>query len=112
MLLDTASKSLIITAATNMVAAVEYEDNVTEKVIPIQSLVALTGGTDTIVPAPSDGRTARKIKEINIMNNAGSTKTVTISMKVGATTFILKYASMADKSTLHYNMLNGWTLSP
>jgi hypothetical protein len=112
MLLDTINKSLGLTGAVGLISSVEYEDTNVEKVVPAQYLVTIAAGDNVIAPQPTDGRIARRIKEINIYNGGAATHDVDIYILDNSTKYLMKsVTALAVKATLHYSIFNGWTVT-
>lgn len=113
MLLVNADQSIEATVVTaiathNLECAVEYEDRIQERITPGVQYSFLAAGIETILDAPKNN-TARKVREIHILNNDTITHNVIVSILDDVTLYDLKkvIALPADK-TLHYNEYNGW----
>lgn len=117
MVLDKSTRSIVavlgVAKTTNdgtLVAT--YEDSFQQKVTP-QTLPINTNGTSevTLVPAPGNN-TARLLKEITYCNLDTVTQTITISLKDGATEWVLIKMAVAANRTLQFMDTYGWYLVP
>lgn len=115
MLLDTETRflgAIVATAivASNVIATVEYEDTIQEKVTPSQKFTSLIAATATILSFPARN-TARRVIEIHIYNSDSATHDVTVFIGDGVAQQVVKKSlALAANKTLYYNRLTGWVV--
>jgi len=117
MLLDTATRSLVITLGENQTSApfavsCAFEDTIQLKVTPTQQETAITDTADhTVVNSPANN-TARSIKEIILMNGDTVTHNVVLSLKDGGTKYMLWKGAITAGKMVQYSQGYGFFVGP